>query len=651
VQYPILPPASDWETPSLSSLPSWAKAKRVGFDLETYDPTIKTLGPAVRRGGFIAGYSFQLDDDRPYYIPLRHLGGGNVDAAKGMQYMRDQLAAFTGELIGANLSYDLDYALEAGAKPGASRYSDIQVAAALLSSLHRSYSMEAISERLGISGKDEGLLKLAALQHGCDPKGDMWKLPARFVGPYAEQDARLPMQVLRKQKALMDAAQVEQAWDLESRLLPILVHMRRHGVRLDLDRMEEIRVWALREEQAQLAIVKRETGVQIEVGETAQPKLLDRALLGLNVVAPRSKTGMPSIKDSFLEALDLPGTLALARARRVAKLRGTFIEGTLEHAINGRVHATFKQLPSDDGGARFGRMSCVKPNLQNQPAKDTELGDKLRSAYLPDEGMEWCSADYSAQEPRMLLHWATRYGCDGAAMAAELFRRDKDTDSHTMMASLIYKRPQKHVTKEQRTNAKRIFLGLCYGMGSGKLAESLGLPTQSVDGGFVIAGAAAMKLLNRFHESVPYVRLLDKQCQKQAKQHGFIRTVSGRICKFPLDDQGKYDWTRTALNRIIQGSSADQTKRAMVDAWDAGLPIQLQIHDEICMSVTSREQGRHLAEIMETSTKLVIPTKCDVDFGPNWAEAAPDAVEQVAETGGFWDDASKPAAPARKEMF
>ena len=652
MQYPIFPPKSDWQKPDLSRLPQWNGAKRVGFDLETYDPTIKTLGPAVRRGGFIAGYSFCLDEGQPYYVPMRHLGGNNVDEAQAMAYLRRQLREFKGELIGANLGYDLDYVLETGCVVSARRFSDIQVAASLLSSLHRSYSMAAIAERLGIEGKDETLLRLAALRHSIDPKADLWKLPAEYVGPYAEVDALLPMQILQRQRGLIAEAQIEKVWDLESKLLPILVHMRRHGVRLDLDRMEEIRKWTLGEEATQLAIVKRETGVEIPVGGTMLPELLDRALLALNIVAPRTRTGVPSVKDAFLEALDLPATTALARARQVAKLRGTFVEGTLAHVVNGRVHATFKQLASDDGGARFGRMSCVKPNLQNQPAKDTELGDMLRSAYLPDEDREWCSADYSAQEPRMLLHWATRFGCGGALAAAEKFRADPDTDSHRLMASMIYKRPQSAVTDKQRKNAKAIFLGLCYGMGSGKLAESLKLPTQKVDGGYTIAGAEAMLLLNRFHQAVPYVRDLDRLCQRQAKQQGFIRTLSGRLCKFPLDDKGAYDWTRTALNRVIQGSSADQTKQAIVDAWEAGLKLQLPVHDEINMSVWHRSQGLELAEIMCAAVTLVIPTKCDMEYGRNWASASEEKAGPAPVEGGFWDDAKPaPKRQERKEFF
>lgn len=252
----------------------------------------------------------------------------------------------------------------------------------------------------------------------------------------------------------------------------------------------------------------------------------------------------------------------------------------------------------------------------------------------------------------MLLHWATRFGCHGAQLAARAFRDDPDTDSHRLMASLIFKRPQSMVTDAQRKKAKTIFLGLCYGMGSGKLAASLGLPTQRVSGGFDIAGPEAMKLLNAFHEGVPYVRELDRTCQRQAKEHGFIRTLSGRLCRFPLDDTGKYDWVRTALNRLVQGSAADQTKRAMVDAWNEGLHLQLQIHDEICLSAGDREEGRLLTKVMEAATPLVIPTRCDVEFGPNWAAARPVDTGPVACEGDFWDDAvPTPEAEASEEFF
>ena len=121
------------------------------------------------------------------------------------------------------------------------------------------------------------------------------------------------------------------------------------------------------------------------------------------------------------------------------KLRSTFIDGTLKFVVKGRVHPTLKQMANDEGGARFGRMSCVEPNFQNQPRKGEELGDMLRDCILPDEGAEWCSADYSSQEPRMLVHWAAKWGVPGAAEAKAAYIRDPHLDFHRMTASAVYR--------------------------------------------------------------------------------------------------------------------------------------------------------------------------------------------------------------------
>jgi len=180
--------------------------------------------------------------------------------------------------------------------------------------------------------------------------------------------------------------------------------------------------------------------------------------------------------------------------------------------------------------------------------------------------------------------------------------------------------------QKARKHAKNIFLGLCYGMGSAKLARSIGLPTKWIEtrsGRMVeVAGDEAQLVLDKFHARVPYVSRMAKMCSDKAERSGRIVTIGGRHCHFPRKADGSFDWTHKALNRLIQGSSGDQTKMAVVALEAAGLRPQLQVHDEVCGSYDTMEQARAVKEIMETCLPLSIPSRVDLEVGPSWGEAA-----------------------------
>ena len=128
--------------------------------------------------------------------------------------------------------------------------------------------------------------------------------------------------------------------------------------------------------------------------------------------------------------------------------------------------------------------------------------------------------------------------------------------------------------------------------------------------------------MKTFDRKLPYVKALAKMCEQRAAQVGHIKTLSGRRCRFPDKEGGGWDWTHKALNRLIQGSSADQTKMAMVAVEEAGYgeSVQLQVHDELDASVVDRKEAEAIAEIMETVVTLRVPSKVDVEIGPNWGE-------------------------------
>jgi DNA polymerase I-like protein with 3'-5' exonuclease and polymerase domains len=573
--------------------------------------------------------SIALEDGPAYYYPVRH-AGDNLPEEQVFAYLRDEASRYEGIICGANLQYDLDYLAQVGIDfPNVSFFRDCQIADPLICELHDTYSLDAIAQRWGMPGKDEQVLKEAASSWGIDPKVDMWKLPARYVGEYAIQDAILPLKLLRRQEREIEEQDIWDVYDLESRVLPILLKMRRRGVRVDRNRLQTIEDWSEQEEKAVLQQVRDLSGVEIPVGGVWKADIVARALEAVGISVNRTaKTKQPMVDKHLLGNATHPIGQLIERARKVNKLRTTFAASVREHLIGDRIHCSFHQLrmTRDDGtgkGARFGRLSCTDPNLQQQPSRD-DFAKMWRSIYVPDDDGMFASCDYSQQEPRMLVHFAETSGCPGALRAGDTYRRDPDADNHTMMARMIYRYAEdQEPSKTHRTNAKIIFLGLCYAMGGAKLATGLGLPTKPMklkDGRTIeVAGDEAQKILDQFHREVPFVRSLAKLCEDRAKSRGFIRTLSGRKCRFPEGENG-FDWCHKALNRLIQGSAADQTKMAMVALDAAGHKIQLQIHDEINLTVQERKQAEEVGEIMRTCVKLSVPSKVDVEVGPNWGD-------------------------------
>jgi len=632
IQQPLFRPDVAYKPPIVSELPSWTGASRVSIDLECRDNKLKTLGPGVRRGGYIVGYSFAIEDGPAEYVPIRHAGGDNVtDPKMAMLYLQDQAKAFTGDVCGANIQFDLDYLAEAGIEfTQAKWFRDCQIAEPLLDELQFSYSLDNIALRRGLPGKDQTMLEDAASAYHIDPKSEMWKLPARYAAQYGIQDAVLPLQLLRRQERELEEQGLWGVYNLESRLLPVLVKMRRRGVRIDFDQLERVEKWALEEEQTKLAEVFHHTGVRIKVGDVTKPKCMAAAIEHIGATVPLTPTGKLSVDNDFLKALKHPVGDALIRARKVLKLRSTFAASIRRHAIGDRIHCTFNQLrrESDSGtgdgkGARYGRISSCDPNLQQQPSRD-DFAKMWRSIYIPDEGAIWSCNDFSQQEPRWLVHYAELCGYNGAKAAADKYRNDPTTDNHTMMARIIYGLLEP--SKECRTNAKIIFLGLCYGMGGAKLAHDLGLPTKWITNRrgaqIEIAGDEAQAVIDLFNRRAPFVKQMAKKALETAAARGYILTVSGRRCRFPEKDGGGYDWVYKALNRLIQGSSGDQCKIAMVEADAAGFAIQLQVHDEIDHSAADRAEAEALGNLMRECVTANVPFKVDTETGPSWGQAA-----------------------------
>ncbi len=649
MQLPLWTPQSDWRPPSLGDLPSWAGARRVAIDTETKDPHLKQMGIGIRRGGYMVGVSVALEDGPSFYLPMRHEGGDNVDVEQALAYLRAQAGSFEGEIVGANLSYDLDYWWEEEIEfPRIKYFRDIQIADPLIYELHKSYSLNEIARRHGLPGKDTTLLQEAAVAYGVDPKGGLWQLPGRFVGPYAIADVEQPLLTLRRQERMIEEKDLWEIYNLESEVLPVLVRMRRRGVLIDQNKLEEIEDWSLREEAGALRRVRDLTGVKIEVGNVWKSEALVPALEFIGLKLPKTSTGKKSVSQDVFASMEHPVTDALAWARKTNKLRTTFAASVREYMTGGRVHCTLNQIAresetGDQKGVRFGRLSATNPNLQQQPnpEKDPELAGEWRKIYRPEPGALWAINDYSQQEPRWTTHFAALMDLEGAREAARAYHENPDLDNHQFMADL---------TSLRRIYAKQIYLGLCYGKGGAKLCIDLGLPTRwalavgrgrgrkvmyfetqseaieergNHPHGFVwlAAGEEGQQILDRFDARAPFIRKLARAAETRAKQRGYVVTGGGRRLHFTQAGDGTYDWTHKSLNRVIQGTSADQTKRAMVEIDRGGHWMMLQVHDETGASVADRAEGEIIADIMREAMPALVPFKVEMKIGASWGDA------------------------------
>lgn len=638
----------------------------MGLDVETCDPSLRDLGPGFRRGGFVAGVSLAIDGGPAMYLPLRHAGGGNMDEAAVWAWLRDQASRYRGEVCGLNLPYDLEWLLvQGGVWFGEATCRDAGVAEALIDELQLSYSLDSIAKRRGLEAKREDHLRAAACAWGVDPKSGMWRLPARHVGEYAEHDARLPLQLLRLQEKELEGQDLLGVWDLESRLLPVLVKMRHRGVAVDLAYATVLEDRYLAEETKLCQEISSLSGRDLLVDELENAGALaavlracgiDEATVGLTKGRKNKKTGEVTGRQlrtdaDTLVALPHPVGGLLVRAKRFHKLRCTFVGSVRRYETGGRVHPTFRQVRGgadfgdDDSGARYGRTSCVDPNLQQQPnpERDPEIAGDFRRIYVPDQGRLWACCDYSQQEPRLLAHFAEAYAehCavpwgDKAREFAGRYREDPKVDNHSMVAEMVGSpcpacRGSGCGTCKgcgfDRKNAKTILLGKMYGMGGGKLCTQLGLPLGepreygSTGRFYQVAGPEGQAIIDRFDAGLPHVKGLAEECRKAVNrnQRGWIRTLSGRRCRFPWDPAEKqFDFAHKALNRLIQGSAGDQMKKALVDLDAAGFAPQLVVHDEVDLSVESREEAEAVAEVMARAYDLRVPFRVDVEVGDSW---------------------------------
>ena len=635
----------EWICPE--NFPNLKGYSHVAIDLETKDPELKSMGSGAIRGkGNIVGIAVAVDGWSGYY-PIAHEGGGNLEKDKVLNWIKEVCAASNTKLF-HNAMYDVCWLRAAGIEIKG-EIIDTMVMTSLIDENRLWYSLNSVSfDYLGKT-KNEAALNEAAQSWGIDPKSEMYKLPAMYVGSYAEKDAELTLELFKVLSKEIESQKLKNIFKLETDLFPCLIDMKFKGVRVDVEKAKLLKQKLTLQEKDLLLKVKQKTGIEPQIWAA---RSIAKVFEELRLPYERTEKSLaPSFTKNFLQEHKHPIVQMIAKAREINKAHTTFIDTILRFNHNGRIHADINPIRSDVGGTVTGRFSYSNPNLQQIPARNKDLGPMIRSLFIPEEGHKWGCFDYSQQEPRLVVHYAATEApiCDDEAVANIVDKfNNNNVDFHQTVADMA---------GISRSQAKTINLGLFYGMGKAKLQAELGLSTK----------AEAENLFNQYHDNVPFVKELMNHTSRLANQNGYIKTILGRRCRFDkweidefrmgtmstpmtrdeaikkfkdnyilkypdvinnekkmkqLEDEPKIKrcFTYKALNKLIQGSAADMTKKAMLDLYKEGIIPHIQIHDELDISVVDDNQAKKIIEIMENAVPLEIPNKVDYESGETWGD-------------------------------
>jgi DNA polymerase-1 len=562
----------------------WKKNKTVGYVL--------SFGP--------------LDADG-VYLPIRHEAGGNLDEKNVLGMLRDALPAVP-VVIGHNLQFDLQFIEADGIRilNPKTRFEDTQINACLIDELSASFSLDAQAKKFGVQVKrGDTLYEHMAKIFGGEPvrsqMANFWKLRGDdpYAVSYAVGDGASTWQLWAKQQSFLDEKDgqgydLRQVWDVECRLIPILAAMSKKGVRVDEDRLVQVR--RLVERKLQSARAGLPEGFNERSGPAVRKYMEAQGLDDF----PRTEKGNPSFPESYMLTNE-PGRRVIA-VRKMSNLLNSFVIPLQErHLHKGRVHTTFNQARSDEFGTITGRLSSSDPNLQQVPKRNKELGPIFRSVFVPDEGMIWGSADLSQCEPRILAHYSE------CKVLLDGYRAKPSVDAHSAVAKAANVERQKGKTVNQL---------LLTGGGTGRLSEELG-----------ISLSEAQALMKQYFDAMPEIKKLQDVSKRVFEARGYVRSFLGR--RAHLEDRR---FSYKAINRLLQCGNADMIKWMMVrigeETWgQQGFDMLLNIHDalDFQFSPDAEPVYRRALEIMcdveGPPFNLIVPMETDADEGKNWGEA------------------------------
>ena len=643
---------SEWKP--LPALPDLRRVGIIALDLETKDG-----GLAADRGsawpwgdGYIGGVSIAYHSEegiRAHYLPLQHPDSVNFDREQLFGWLKD-LAASDVRIVTQNGLYDWGWLrTDAGiAMPPAERIEEIGALATMVDENRYHYSLDALCAWCGLPGKDETLLLEGCKTLGLLPKRKkkfrpqqyLWQLPARYVGPYAEADGVSTLALFESLDPVLDRESTRNAYRLEIALLPMVLEMRRRGIRIYTDAAEHARDLLLQKRDAVFAELSEKLGAAVAMDEIGRTKWLAETFDRYRIKYPRTEKGNPSFtagNRGWMPKHEHWLPQLIVKADKYNNAAVNFLQTyILNHVVNGRVHAEIHPHRGDDGsGTRSLRFSYSSPPLQLMPAHDEELAPLIRGVFLPEEGETWAKCDISQQEFRFIVHYAVRHRLQGAREAVERYRNDPKTDFHAFVATL---------TNRDRQLAKSVNFAKAYGAGVRTFAALIGMDEH-----------ATRVIYEEYDRKLPFVSQLSTLCVHAAKRDGYLTLYDGArrhwsqwapggmwkkgLGPCPHDEalnrvnDPKHPWhrktlwradTHKAMNALIQGSAARHTKLWMCSCWREGFVPLLQMHDALDLSVNSPEQAKRLAQLGCEAVQLEVPMLVDIGYGRSWGDAKHD---------------------------
>lgn len=603
-QYDIQTTIVDSEEKLQALIDALKHAQKISLDTETTS-TDAMLADLV-------GISLAFQEGHAYYIPLGHSGSYHqLDKSLVLETLRPALADRRIPKIGHNLKYDCLVL----------RSNGVEVAPLSFDTMIAAWVLEPESYRLGLKKLAESELnihmtEISELIGTGSKQLTMDKVAVEDVAPYAGADAEVPLRLEKiLDQRLRENNLLQVFKEIEMPLIPVLMEMEFKGIMVDAGFLKAFAV-ELKDRISQIdKKIYKLVGYPFNINS---PQQLSKALfetLGLNPPdsSNKTKSGQYSTAAAVLESMkdQHEAVGLLVEYRELTKLVSTYLDA-LPKQINprtGRVHTSFQQT-----GSVTGRLASSDPNLQNIPTR-TELGHKVRQAFVAAPGNVLVSVDYSQIELRIVAHMSQ----DKAMLDA--FRAGQDI--HATTAAAIFRVPLEAVTKEQRRHAKAINFGLIYGMGAFGLTRATDLTL-----------AEAENFIKAYFEEFPGVKRYLDGIRRQAADKGYVETMLGRRRYFPqlkqaASPQVKSRAEREAINAPIQGTAADIMKVAMIHLPPAlekeGLQakILLQVHDELLLECTEAEKDRVIAvthKIMRDAYQLDIELETDAAWGRNWGE-------------------------------
>jgi DNA polymerase I-like protein with 3'-5' exonuclease and polymerase domains len=611
--------------PTEQQIDLMCSAKLLSVDIESKDPELPKKGPGTHRGeGYICGTSFGIREGEhnfAYYLPLRHPDTSPEHRERNFKITKKLLES-SAPKIGANFIYDLEWLLHEEFNVPLKNLHDVQYAEPLLDEYARSYKLERLARKY-----TQGIKKSYLLQEYCDTmgwKGDplihMWRIPERIAEEYAIEDALLPLEIFEKQKAALEKQGLWELYTMETELIPLLLKMRKVGVRLNMPLLMRTvndvtdKHFALKEKLYDWA------GYELNLGSSAQ---LARVFDKKGIAYPRreptalmkekGKPGNPQLDKKALNRMKVyhPICETILEFRHYDTLISMFLHPYMDFQVDGRLYGTFHPLRSDDYGTVAGRFSASKPNLQQVSAQEEDgdeddefkalKGQIIRALFIPEEGCKWAKLDYSQIEYRIIAHYATGRG---SQELRDKYNNDPSTDMHQVIMDS---------TGFDRRTAKRLNFGGTYGMGIPTAADTFEWEIEESE-----------LFMNSYHAAAPYVKTTRQKVSKTASRRGYVFTVLGRKARTHPSRK-----LHSMFNRLIQGSAADVMKKGMVDAdkkglFDVLIP-HMTVHDEMDVSYKDNKEGnealQELKVTMEEAVTFDVPLIVDCHTGNNWAEA------------------------------